>query len=215
MTMPSQQLCSEGAGKDNEKPVLNIEVTKMEFKQRQYPLFSACGLNCGLCPRYHTEGISKCPGCAGEDFSLKHPKCGVLSCSQRHGIEYCSLCHEYPCKKFEGVDNLDSFISHKNQLADFDKAKNIGFDAYEDELKIKVELLKGLLMNFDDGRRKSFFCIAVNLLDLQDLNSVMEQTKDEIKPDDTLKEKCTTAVRLLQIMAETRDISLQLRKKPI
>jgi len=41
-----------------------------------------------------------------------------------------------------------------------------------------------------------------------------EQTKDEIKPDDTLKEKSTTAVRLLQAMAEKLDISLQLRKKP-
>ncbi|MDA8220886.1 DUF3795 domain-containing protein [Desulfosporosinus sp.] len=75
----------------------------MEYKQRQYPLFSACRLNCGLCPRYHTDGISKCPGCAGEDFSSKHPTCGVLSCSQRHGIEYCYLCDEYPCKKFEGI----------------------------------------------------------------------------------------------------------------
>jgi len=42
--------------------IIEIEVTKMEYKQREYPLFSACGLNCGLCPRYHTDGISKCPG---------------------------------------------------------------------------------------------------------------------------------------------------------
>jgi len=41
-------------------------------------------------------------------------------------------------------------------------------------------------MNYDDGRRKSFFCIAVNLLDLQDLKSVMEQTEDKRKPDDSL-----------------------------
>ena len=42
----------------------------------------------------------------------------------------------------------------------------------------------------------------------------MEQTNDEIKPNDTLKEKSTTAVRLLQTMAGKLDISLQLRKKP-
>ena len=106
------------------------------------------------------------------------------------------------------------WITHKNQLTDFDKVKNIGLDVYEAELNIKVELLKGLLMNYDDGRRKSFFCIAVNLLDLQDLKSVIEQTEDEMKPDDTLKEKSTTAVRLFQTMAEKRDILLQLRKKP-
>jgi hypothetical protein len=65
---------------------------------------------------------------------------------------------------------------------------------YEAELNSKVELLKGLLKNFDDGRRKSFFCIAANLLDLQDLRSVMEQTKDEIKPNDTLNVKSATAI---------------------
>lgn len=205
---------SEFLSWDNVKPVIEIEGVKMEYKQRQYPLFSACGLNCGLCPRYHTDGISKCPGCAGEDFSSKHPACGVLSCSQRHEIEYCCLCDEYPCKKFEGVDNADSFITHKNQLADFDKVKNIGLAAFKAELNIKVELLKGFLMNFDDGRRKSFFCIAVNLLNLQDLKRVMEQLKDEIKPGDTLKERSEAAARLLQTMAKKRDVSLQLRKKP-
>gem|GEM_PF-3991072 len=35
----------------------------MEYKVRSYPLFSDCGLNCGLCPRYYTDGASRCPGC--------------------------------------------------------------------------------------------------------------------------------------------------------
>ena len=186
----------------------------MEYRTRQYPLFSACGLNCGLCPRYNSDGISKCPGCAGESFSEKHPACGVLSCSQRHGIEYCCLCQEYPCRKFEGADTTDSFITHKNQLTDFDKVRSIGLDAYEAELDTKVGILKDLLMNFDDGRRKSFFCTAVNLIDLQDLKNVMKQLEAKIRPGDTLKEKSETAVRLLKTMAEKRNVSLQLRKKP-
>ena len=119
-----------------------------------------------------------------------------------------------PARNLKALDNSDSFITHKNQLTDFDKVKNIGLDAFKAELNSKVELLKGFLMNFDDGRRKSFFCIAVNLLDLQDLKRVMEQIKDEIRPDEPLKEKSGAAVRLLQTMAEKRDISLELRKKP-
>ena len=185
----------------------------MEYKQRQYPLFSACGLNCGLCPSYHTDAASKCPGCGGKDFSSKHPACGVLSCCQRHGLEYCYQCEEYPCKKYEGADSSDSFITHKNQLVDFEKVKSIGLEAYMTEQNTKVELLKNLLTNFNDGRRKSFFCIAVNLMDLQDLKSVMEQIKEETKPDDTLKEKSAAAVRLLEAMADKREISLKLRKK--
>lgn len=81
------------------------------------------------------------------------------------------------------------------------------------EQNTKVEILKYLLTNFNDGRRKSFFCIAVNLLDLQDLKIVMEQIKNEIEPDTTLKEKSAAVVRLLQTMAEKRNITLQLRRK--
>ncbi len=186
----------------------------MIYRQRKYPLFSACGLNCGLCPRYHTDGASKCPGCAGEGFSAKHPSCGALSCSQRHEVEFCCLCEEYPCNKYDGVDIADSFITHMNQLKDFEKAKNIGLDAYEAELNNRVALLKYLLENFDDGRRKSFFCIAVNLLDLPDTEYVIAQIKDQTRRDIPQKGKAAVAVRIFQAMAEKRNITLQLRKKP-
>lgn len=49
-----------------------------------------------VCPYYQMDGYSKCPGCSGEGFMTKHPTCGVLSCSQRKGLEYCYLCDEYP-----------------------------------------------------------------------------------------------------------------------
>lgn len=185
----------------------------MEYTQRQYPSFSACGLNCGLCPRYHTDGTSRCPGCTGKGFLEKHPSCGALSCCQRKGIEFCYLCEEYPCKKYEGADLYDSFITHRNQLHDFDKVKKIGLETYITELNKKIELLEHLLQNYDDGRRKSFFCVAVNLLELQDIHSVMKQIADETYADVSIKEKAKIAVCLFEDMAETRGISLQLRKK--
>ena len=186
----------------------------MEYQVRKYPLFSACGLNCGLCPRYHTDGKSKCPGCAGEGFSAAHPSCGVLSCCQRKGIEYCFICEEYPCKKYDGADLSDSFITHKNQLRDLDKAKRLGMETYKTELNEKVRLLEELLKNFDDGRRKNFYCVAVNLLELQDIKTVMGQIDGAVVFDTPLKVKAAAVVRLFEDMAENRGISLQLRKKP-
>ena len=185
----------------------------MEYKIREYPLFSACGLNCGLCPRYHTNGTSKCPGCAGEGFSKVHPPCGVLSCCQRKGLAYCFFCGEYPCKKFDGADLMDSFITHKNQFSDMNKAKRIGVEAYEAELNIKIRVLEELLTNYDDGRRKSFYCLAVNLLELQDLKLIMEQIAVEIETQAPIKIKATSAVQLFQAMADKKEIALQLRKK--
>ncbi|MCK5130163.1 MAG: DUF3795 domain-containing protein [Clostridiales bacterium] len=185
----------------------------MENIQRQYPLLSACGLNCGLCPRYHTDGTSKCPGCAGENFFDKHPSCGIISCCQRHGgIEYCLECDEYPCKRYEGADTKDSFITHRNQLKDFEKIKKNGLSSYQSELNEKVEILKELLHNYNDGRKKSFYCIAINLLELTAVKEVMAQIAEEIKPDSTVKEKSLTAVSLFKNMAEKRNITLKLSK---
>lgn len=184
----------------------------MDYKQRKYPLFSACGLNCGLCPRYQMDGRSKCPGCSGEGFMTKHPACGVLSCCQRKGLEYCYLCDEYPCKKYDGADQSDSFITHFNQLRDMERAKEIGSDAYIKEQAEKIAALENLLQYFDDGRRKGFFCLAVNLLEVQDLRFVMEQVLNTTASEQSIKEKAAIACQLLQSMAEQQNITLKLRK---
>ncbi|MDR1089148.1 MAG: DUF3795 domain-containing protein [Coriobacteriales bacterium] len=154
---------------------------KRESYARKYPLFSQCGLNCGLCPRYHTQGVSKCPGCGGVATGTHEfvTHCGVNSCANRHGgVEYCCQCGEYPCKKYYDSENIkDSFITKQHQLADFQKVKDIGLAAYQAELKEKVGILERLLADFNDGRRKNFFCLAVNLLELADIRDVMTRIK--------------------------------------
>jgi hypothetical protein len=184
----------------------------MEYKLRSYPQFSACGLNCGLCPRYHTTGISRCPGCAGEGFSDVHPACGILSCCQRKGIEYCHICEGFPCKKYDKAGLSDSFITHRNQFSDFEKAKLMGIEAYASELNEKIHILEYLLENFNSGRQKNLFCVAVNLLDLEDAKVVVEQLRNDAEQDTPLKEKALMAARLFEEMAEKRNISLKLRK---
>jgi hypothetical protein len=189
---------------------------KMESYTRKYPLFSLCGLNCGLCPRYHTKGTSKCPGCGGVATApykfVAH--CGVNSCAKRHsGVEYCYLCEEYPCKKYYDSEKIhDSFITKQRQLADFQKVKEIGLAAYQAELDEKVGILERLLADFDDGRRKSFFCLAVNLLELAYVKDVMAQLKEEINVDATSKEKAGLAVSLFRKKADERKVQLELRK---
>ena len=184
----------------------------MEYKVRKNPLFSACGLNCGLCQRYYTVGDSRCPGCGGEGFTSAHCGCGMLSCCQRKGLEYCFLCDEYPCKKYDGEGLKDSFITHINIFSDVEKAKKIGLEAYETELNTKIKILEELLAHYDNGRRKSFYCLGVNLLELQDINAIMEQIREEVDPQAPLKEKSEIAARLFQAVADEKGIVLKLRK---
>jgi len=181
----------------------------MKNFNRCFTLFSLCGLNCGLCTM-HLDNY--CPGCGG---GAGNQPCAIARCSQQHGgIEYCYLCHEYPCEKYNNIDVYDSFITHHNQLKDFEKVKKIGIDIYESELTEKVEILKYLLTNYNDGRRKGFFCIAVNLLELQDVKCIVKQIKSRTESDVlTQKEKVPIATNLFQDMALKRNIILKLNKK--
>ncbi len=175
---------------------------------RHNPLFSLCGLNCGLCSM-HLDNY--CPGCGG---GPGNQPCAIARCSQQHGgIEYCFLCDKYPCEKYDGIDAFDSFITHRNQLKDFEKVKKIGLECYQSELEEKMKILKFLLENYNDGRRKSFFCIAVNLLELQDLKNVVNEIEERTKPDSPIKENAALAAEVFQAMAAERGIVLKLNKK--
>lgn len=171
--------------------------------------FSLCGLNCGLCPM---NLAGHCPGCGGGEGNQS---CKIAKCSIQHGkIEYCNQCQEFPCDKYEGIDEFDSFITHKNMRWDLEKNDEIGIVAYQEEQKEKIEILRFLLENFNDGRKKAFFCLAVNLLELSDLKMVMVRIKED-KELESLSSKARVAyvVKLFQNVAGQRKITLKLRKK--
>lgn len=107
----------------------------------------------------------------------------------------------------------DSFITHLHQISDLEKAKSLGIDAYKEELNEKIELLEELLTNYNDGRRKGLFCIATNLLEIENLRHIVRQIKAETQADMPPKEKAAIAVRLLQEIADQRNILLKLQKR--
>lgn len=181
----------------------------MKGFQRKNLLFSLCGLNCGLCPMHVDR---HCPGCGG---GSGNQPCKIARCSLEHGgVEYCFQCGEYPCERYLHIDACDSFISHKNQKMDLEKAQRIGMEAYDAEQAEKIKILESLLSNYNDGRRKSFFCIAVNLLDLHDIEKIMRQISQIPNLDNQpLKEKSAFVVDLFQNAAEPRNLELKLRKK--
>lgn len=95
-----------------------------------------------------------------------------------------------------------------------EKAKRIGIDAYNAEQVEKTKILDMLLSGFNDGRKKTLFCTAVNLLDLQELRAVLSQIENRAGLDTlTPKEKSAFAAELLKTAAAKNNIDLKLRKK--
>lgn len=181
----------------------------MKDYRRPYPLFSLCGLHCGLCPM-HLNGY--CPGCGG---GKGHQPCAFIRCSLTHGqVEYCFQCAAYPCEKLDCAMEYDSFVTHQHMCRDLERMNDIGQAAYQAELDEKRRLLKKLLEDYNDGRRKSLFCTAVTLLELNELHQVMAELEDALPPESSIKEKAAYAAQLFQAAAERRSIRLKLRRKP-
>lgn len=181
----------------------------MKDYRRDYPLFSLCGLHCGLCPIHHMA--NGCPGCGGGEG---HQPCAVIRCSREHGgMEYCFQCGEFPCGRFTDMMEFDSFVPTRNVLRDLEKARTVGMAAYRRELDGKAALLERLLERYNDGRRKSFFCTAVNLLELEELRetaALLDSETERLEP----KERGALAAARFQELAKRKGVELKLRKKP-
>lgn len=83
---------------------------------------------------------------------------------------------------------------------------------YRIELDEKIKLLEYLLAQYNDGRKKSFYCVAVNLLELTDIQDVLQQIENTPVKQAPVKEKAAAVADLLREKAAARNISLQLRK---
>lgn len=173
-------------------------------------LLSLCGLNCGLCPM---RLGGHCPGCGGGEGNQS---CKIAKCSMsRDTVRYCYECGDYPCEKYEAIDEFDSFITHRNRRKDLLKAKEKGMDFYVAEQEEKVRLLQYLLENYNDGRHKNFFCVAVNLMELRDIREIVEKAETLTGAEGfTLKEKAACIVKLFKDYAEGQGIEIRLIRKP-
>ena len=179
----------------------------MKEFEREDLWFSLCGLKFGLCPM---KIGNYCPGCGGGEGNQS---CKIARCSLEHGkVTYCFQCKEYPCRLYQDSNKYDSFITSQNRNKDILRMLEIGPEAYKKEQQEKLEILLSLLSGYNDGRKKTFFCIAVNLLELSELQKVMQELEDSTYFEEERKQKSAKAVQLLQQKAEERGIVLKLRK---
>ena len=183
-------------------------------KVKKYETIAACGIDCGLCPRFYTKGNSACPGCGGLNFKEKHPSCGVLTCCVvKNGFETCADCKDFPCSRFKTEDaGCDSFTTHKKMFSNLEEIKIVGIEHFVDKQKVRIDILRALLTDFDDGRAKSFFCQTCTLLPIDKLQEIYDNLQ-KIVAKNELKEKSKLARKLITETADLLGIDLKLNKK--
>ena len=189
--------------------------------QKRYPTIGVCGLDCGLCPRYYTEGTSRCPGCYGPDFSDKHPSCGFITCCvKKRGLEVCAECGDFPCSRFGESDEgeYDSFLTYRKVRRNLNFIKEHGIEEFVARQRKRMDLLEEMLGQFNEGRSKSLYCIAATLLSVESIEEAVETARREAEmqgiDEEDVKSRAKGLKGIIRDAAMEQGVDLKLRKPP-
>lgn len=180
-------------------------VNKMNEHVKIYPTIGVCGLDCGLCPRYYTVGASRCPGCCGPEFFSKHPSCSFITCCvKKKNLEVCAECSDFPCSKFKSDEEYQqlkessSYPSYKKVMPNLNFIKEHGIEKFVGQQKKRIKLLETMIVNFDDGRSRSFYSKSAALLELTTLENSLGKAIRKIKTDNIKSHDTKTKAKILR-----------------
>ena len=183
--------------------------------QIKYLEIGVCGLSCRLCPMYNTEAESKCFGCKSVNRMVVG--CQFITCAvKKKGIEFCWDCKESKtCEKWrkhrEASKTSDSFKCYQKLEDDILFIQQKGIHEFENIQKQRENLLKEMLKDFNEGRSKSYYCIAATVLDIEELEEVLAHAKKE-SDGLYIKGKSKILHSILDDLSEKKGYYLKLRK---
>jgi len=181
----------------------------------RYPEIGICGLSCRLCPNYHTEAASKCGGCKSE--TRISVGCPFITCAvKKKGIEFCWDCEEsMTCEKWEKHRDAgkqhDSFKCYQKLEDDIGFIRENGVEKFEEVQKEREQLLTQMLNEFNEGRSRSYYCIAATVLRIEELKEAIDKTSKE-STGLNIKARSKVMHSVLDAIANKNNYCLKLRK---
>lgn len=135
--------------------------------------YGFCGMPCGLCPYYHTNGKSRCVGCSHDGFFTG--ACGIFKCCKNKRLIHCALCDEYPCKKCVSLKEFASLNTDGVWFRTASLIKSVGFDEWFNQYQRKVNLLEFALEHYNNGKMKRWLCELFINNDINKLELIMDK----------------------------------------
>ena len=143
--------------------------------------------------------------------------CPFVTCAlKKKGIEFCWDCKEKKiCEKWvkhrKAAKKSDSFKCYQKLEEDIACIQKNGVDEFEEMQKKREHLLKEMLREWNEGRSKSYYCIAATVMEIGELEEALTQAH---KNSDGLeiKEKSKVLHSILDNIAGKRNYYLKLRK---
>ena len=174
-----------------------------------------CGLSCRLCPAYHRETKSKCPGC--KSAYRMGATCPFHNCAlKKKAIEFCGFCEENKtCEKWrkhrEMGKKSDPILCYQKVEDNIASIQKNGIAEFEKQQKTREKLLREMLAEFNEGRSKTLYCIAATVLEISELESLLEKARAKSKELD-IGAKSEVMHSFLNEIAENKNYLLKLRK---
>jgi hypothetical protein len=143
--------------------------------------------------------------------------CPFITCAlKKKGIEFCWNCQENEtCEKWkkhrDSGKKTDSFKCYQKLEDDIAFIQKNGVNEFEKSQIMRENLLKEMLREFNDGRSKSYYCIAATVMEIRELEAALNDAR---KNSDGLgiKEKSRVLHVILDEIARQRNYYLKLRK---
>jgi hypothetical protein len=181
----------------------------------QYPEIGVCGLSCRLCPTYHSKTDSRCTGCKSEG-RMKVGCPFITSAVKKRGIEFCWQCPEQKnCGKWAGHRKRgrshDSFVCYQRLENNIAMLEHEGISSFVADQKERERLLSEMLSEFNEGRSKSFYCIAATVMDIREIAQAIAQARDECAAE-SIRDKSKLFHAILNRIAQEKKYNLKLRK---
>ena len=174
-----------------------------------------CGLSCRLCPMFQTPASSRCSSC--KSSSRMAVGCPFITCAVKNrGIEFCWQCPENStCKKWENHreagKHRDSFKCYQKLEDDIAFIQERGVEEFDKQQRFREGLLKEMLDGFNDGRSKSYYCVAATVLPVDELQNALlkaQEQSDGKQPG----EKSKVMHQVLEQISKQKGYCLKLRK---
>lgn len=78
--------------------------------------FTVCGHDCSYCPAFRGTADNKCPGCNEAKEGPWWGSCKLYNCVEKHEVEHCGLCDEFPCDLQVGHFDPDNPNGQQNAV---------------------------------------------------------------------------------------------------
>ncbi|MGE5637825.1 MAG: DUF3795 domain-containing protein [Chloroflexota bacterium] len=174
-----------------------------------------CGLSCRLCPAYYRETRSKCGGCKSQ-YRMGAP-CPFHNCAlKKKNVEFCGFCSEnISCNRWRKHREMgkqhDSIVSYQKLETNIDFIRKRGLEEFEKQQKAREKIVQSMLSEFNEGRSKTFYCIAATMLEIDELEKALDEAREK-SINLNLKTKAKIMHSILNTIAEDKNYVLRLRK---